>query len=152
MMTPRDYREKSLLRIFVSYFRPHWKLFLLDMACALGISLIDLTFPYVSRMCLNELIPQGQYRTFFLIILALLAAYLLRTGLQFVVTYWGHIFGVSVEADIRRDLFAHLQSLSFGFYDKNRTGHLMSRMTAELFDITELAHHGPEDQIGRAHV
>ena len=145
MMTPRDYREKSLLRIFVSYFRPHWKLFLLDMACALGISLIDLTFPYVSRMCLNELIPQGQYRTFFLIILALLAAYLLRTGLQFVVTYWGHIFGVSVEADIRRDLFAHLQSLSFGFYDKNRTGHLMSRMTAELFEITELAHHGPEN-------
>ena len=65
--------------------------------------------------------------------------------MQYIVTYWGHTFGVLVEADIRRDLFSHLQTLSFGFYDKNRTGHLMSRMTAELFDITELAHHGPED-------
>ena len=71
--------------------------------------------------------------------------YLLRALLQYVVCYWGHIFGVLVEADIRQDLFTHLQTLSFGFYDKNRTGHLMSRMTAELFDITELAHHGPED-------
>ena len=145
MMSPRDYREKSLRRIFLSYFGPHKKLFLLDMACALGISLIDLSFPFISRMCLNKLIPNGMYRTFFLVIAALLAAYLVRTGLQYVVTFWGHLFGVLVEADIRRDLFRHLQTLSFGFYDKNRTGHLMSRMTAELFEITELAHHGPED-------
>ncbi len=145
MMTPKDYREKSLLQVFISYFKPHKELFLLDMACALGISLIDLSFPSISRVCLNTLIPQGRYQTFFLVVAALLAAYLLRSGLQFVVTYWGHIFGVLVEADIRRDLFAHLQTLSFGFYDKNRTGHLMSRMTAELFEITELAHHGPED-------
>ncbi len=145
MMTPKDYREKSLLQVFISYFKPHKELFLLDMACALGISLIDLSFPSISRVCLNTLIPQGRYQTFFLVVAALLVAYLLRSGLQFVVTYWGHIFGVLVEADIRRDLFAHLQTLSFGFYDKNRTGHLMSRMTAELFEITELAHHGPED-------
>ena len=77
--------------------------------------------------------------------MVVVAAYLLRALLQYVVCYWGHIFGVLVEADIRQDLFTHLQTLSFGFYDKNRTGHLMSRMTAELFDITELAHHGPED-------
>ena len=92
-----------------------------------------------------ELIPESRYKAFFAVIAVLIAAYLLRAALQYVVCYWGHIFGVLVEADIRQDLFTHLQSLSFGFYDKNRTGHLMSRMTAELFDITELAHHGPED-------
>ena len=144
-MTTRNFHKQSLLSIFVSYFRPHMGLFLLDMACALMISLIDLAFPYVSRLCMYELIPDSRYQAFFSVIAILLAAYLLRAGLQYVVCYWGHTFGVLVEADIRKDLFSHLQTLSFGFYDKNRTGHLMSRMTAELFDITELAHHGPED-------
>ncbi len=144
-MSTRDFRNQSLLRIFLSYFRPHMGLFLLDMACALMISCVDLLFPFVSRICLNELIPESRYQAFFAVMAVMGAAYLLRAGLQYVVCYWGHTFGVLVEADIRQDLFAHLQSLSFGFYDKNRTGHLMSRMTAELFDITELAHHGPED-------
>ena len=144
-MTTRDFHKQSLLGIFLSYFRPHLGLFLLDMVCALAISLIDLAFPYVSRMCLYELIPDSRYRAFFTVAVLLVVAYLLRAGLQYVVCFWGHTFGVLVEADIRRDLFSHLQTLSFGFYDKNRTGHLMSRMTAELFDITELAHHGPED-------
>src|SRR5699024_5883632 len=108
-------------------------------------SLVDLGFPYLSRMCMYELIPEGRFQAFVAVILILLAAYLIRSVMQYIVTYWGHTFGVLVEADIRRDLFSHLQTLSFGFYDKNRTGHLMSRMTAELFDITELAHHGPED-------
>ena len=144
-MKKRDFQNQSLMRIFLSYFRPHLGLFTLDMACALLISLIDLTFPYVSRMWLYELIPESKYQAFFVVIALLLGAYLIRSCLQYVVCYWGHTFGVLVEADIRKDLFSHLQTLSFGFYDKNRTGHLMSRMTAELFDITELAHHGPED-------
>ena len=144
-MKTRDFHKQSLMSIFLSYFRPHLGLFLLDMACALAISLIDLAFPFISRLCLEELIPFGRYRTFFTVAAVLLGAYLLRSVLQYVVCFWGHTFGVLVEADIRRDLFGHLQALSFGFYDKNRTGHLMSRMTAELFDITELAHHGPED-------
>ena len=144
-MRTRDFHNQSLLSIFLSYFRPHMGLFVLDMACALMISCVDLLFPYVSRMCMYELIPESRYKAFFAVIAVLIAAYLLRAALQYVVCYWGHIFGVLVEADIRQDLFTHLQSLSFGFYDKNRTGHLMSRMTAELFDITELAHHGPED-------
>ena len=144
-MKTRDFHKQSLMSIFLSYFRPHLGLFLLDMACALAISLIDLAFPFISRLCLEELIPFGRYRTFFTVAAVLLGAYLLRSALQYVVCFWGHTFGVLVEADIRRDLFGHLQTLSFGFYDKNRTGHLMSRMTAELFDITELAHHGPED-------
>ncbi|MDE7242500.1 MAG: ABC transporter ATP-binding protein/permease [Oscillospiraceae bacterium] len=144
-MPARDFKHDSLIRIFFSYFRPHMGLFLLDMACALLMCVIDLSFPYVSRVCLYELIPQNLYHAFFTVIAVMIAAYFLRAGLQYIVCYWGHAFGVLVEADIRQDLFSHLQTLSFGFYDKNRTGHLMSRMTAELFDITELAHHGPED-------
>ena len=144
-MTTSDFQRKRPLGIFLSYFRPHIGLFVLDMACALCIALIDLAFPYVSRMCMYDLIPENRYQAFFAVIGILLAAYVVRSLLQYVVCYWGHTFGVLVEADIRRDLFSHLQTLSFGFYDKNRTGHLMSRMTAELFDITELAHHGPED-------
>ncbi|MCI9677784.1 MAG: ABC transporter ATP-binding protein [Oscillospiraceae bacterium] len=144
-MATRDFHRQSLLGIFVSYFRPHMKLFLMDMVCALTISIIDLSFPFVSRICMNELIPESRYTAFFTVIAILLLAYLLRSVMQYIVCYWGHTFGVLVEADIRKDLFTHLQTLSFGFYDKNRTGHLMSRMTAELFDITELAHHGPED-------
>ena len=144
-MRTRDFHKQSLLSIFVSYFRPHMKLFVLDMVCALMISLIDLSFPYVSRICMYELIPQSRFRAFAAVVAALLAAYLLRSVFQYIVTYWGHTFGVRVEADIRQDLFTHLQTLPFSFYDKNRTGHLMSRITAELFDITELAHHGPED-------
>ena len=144
-MTTRDYQTKSALRVFLSYFRPHWKLFLMDLCCAFLISIIDLAFPYVSRMCMERLLPERLYTTFFLIMGIFLALYFLRALLQYVVCYWGHTFGIRVEADIRRDLFTHIQTLSFGFYDKNRTGHLMSRMTGELFDITELAHHGPED-------
>ena len=144
-MRTRDFHNQSLLSIFLSYFKPHLNLFLLDMACALMISVVDLAFPYISRICMYELIPESKYQAFFAVVVVLIAAYLLRAGLQYIVCYWGHTFGVLVEADIRRDLFSHLQTLSFGFYDKNRTGHLMSRMTAELFDITELAHHGPED-------
>ena len=144
-MTTHDYHTKSALRVFLSYFRPHWKLFLMDLCCAFLISMIDLSFPYVSRMCMEKLLPERLYTTFFLIMGIFLAVYFLRALLQYVVCYWGHTFGIRVEADIRRDLFTHIQTLSFGFYDKNRTGHLMSRMTGELFDITELAQHGPED-------
>ncbi len=145
MLTTKDFQTKSALRIFLSYFRPHLRLFLLDMGCALAIALIDLAFPYVSRLCMYELLPNSLYQTFFAIMAIFLVLYLVRALLQYVVAYWGHTFGIRVEADIRRDLFTHLQTLSFRFYDHNRTGHLMSRMTAELFDITELAHHGPED-------
>ncbi len=144
-MTTKDLQNKSHIQIFLSYFKPHLGLFLLDMACALVIALIDLSFPYISRVCMTTLIPEGRYHTFFLVIAAMVAVYLVRSAFQYVICYWGHTFGVLVEADIRRDLFAHLQELPCSFYDKNRTGHLMSRMTAELFDITELAHHGPED-------
>ena len=137
--------KKGYVPIFLSYYRPHLKLFILDMACALGIALVDLAFPAASRRALNELLPQNLYGAFFAVMALLLAAYALRSVMYFIVTYWGHMMGVRIEADIRRDLFSHMQDLSFSFYDKNRTGQLMSRATNDLFEITELAHHGPED-------
>ncbi|MEY8259192.1 ABC transporter ATP-binding protein [Oscillospiraceae bacterium 50-60] len=144
-MTTREFQQKSTLQIFLSYFKPHRRLFLMDLGCALMISLIDLAFPYISRWCMYELLPKSAYQTFFAVMAVVLAAFVLRAALTYVICYWGHTFGILVEADIRRDLFRHMQELSFDYFDRNRTGQLMSRLTADLFDITELAHHGPED-------
>ncbi len=144
-MTAQEMRKSGHLKIFLSYYKPHMGLFLLDMACALGIAAVDLAFPYVSRLALNELLPKNLFGAFFAVMAVLLGAYLLRAGMQYIVTYFGHMMGVLIEADIRTDLFRHMQDLSFSFYDKNRTGQLMSRATNDLFEITELAHHGPED-------
>ena len=140
-----NYKKTHPLKIFLSYYGPHKHLFILDMTCALLICLIDLAFPYASREVVNDLLPNQEYRVFFIVIAIFVCAYIAKGFLYFTVSYWGHLFGVRVEADLRRDLYAHLESLSFSFYDKNRTGVLMSRVTNDLFEITELAHHGPED-------
>ena len=140
-----DYKKTHPLKIFLSYYAPHKHLFLLDMCCALIICLIDLSFPYLSRSALNTMIPAQQYRAFFTVVAIFCIAYVGKGLLYYVVSYWGHVFGVRVEADLRRDLYAHMEGLSFSFFDKNRTGVLMSRVTNDLFEITELAHHGPED-------
>ena len=144
-MTTKDYREKSPLLIFLGYFKNHKKLFALDVSCAVGIAAIDLAFPLITRNALYEMLPNQMYRTFFTIMAVVVLSYVLRSFLNYVVAYYGHTFGIRVEADIRKDLFAHMQELSFDFYDKNRTGKLMSRLTTDLFELTELAHHGPED-------
>ena len=147
MKNTQYYRQHSLLRIFLSYFRPHLGLFTLDIACATVASLIDLAFPLLSRYAINSMLPAGAFRLFFTVMGIMAAAYALRGFLYYVIGYWGHTFGIRVEADIRRDLFRHMQSLGYEFYDRNRTGQLMSRLTSDLFEITELAHHGPEDLI-----
>ena len=144
-MTTKDYQTRSPLRIFLSYFKPHRRLFALDMTCAFLIAVIDLAFPLVSRQAMYTWLPEKQFRVFFIVMAAVVVAYVLRSGLYFVVAYWGHTFGIRVEADIRRDLYHHMQELGFDFYDRNRTGQLMSRLTSDLFELTELAHHGPED-------
>lgn len=146
--TASDYRKKSVLGIFFSYFVPHKKLFAVDMLCAIIVAGVDLAFPLATRGAMENLLPYPElYQTFFILMGALVLAYLLRSFLQFIIAYWGHTFGIRVEADIRRDLFSHLQELGFDYYDRNRTGQLMSRLTSDLFDITELAHHGPEDLV-----
>lgn len=137
--------KMTLFDIFVHYCKAHRGLFFLDMCCAFAIALIDLIFPLVSRAAMYQWLPENKYRVFFVVMAIMAAAFVLRSFLYFVVGYWGHTFGIRVEADIRRDLFAHMQKLGFDFYDRNRTGILMSRLTSDLFEITELAHHGPED-------
>ena len=144
-MTTTDFQRKSPLMIFLSYFKNHKKLFAIDVSCAVGIAAIDLAFPLVTRSALYDMLPNQLYRTFFTVMAIVIASYVLRSVLNFTVAYLGHTFGIRVEADIRQDLFRHMQSLSFDFYDQNRTGKLMSRLTADLFELTELAHHGPED-------
>ena len=144
-MTTKDYQEKSPLVIFLSYFKNHKKLFAVDMLCAIIIAAIDLTFPLVTRSALYDMLPGKMYRTFFTVMIVVVCCYVLRSILQYIVAYYGHTFGIRVEADIRRDLFRHMQEMSFDFYDENRTGALMSRLTSDLFELTELAHHGPED-------
>lgn len=144
-MTSKDFQTRSQLSLFAHYYKPHIHLLLLDMVCALMIAVVDLVFPYVSRTAMRELLPQGLFQTFFAVMALMLLAYLCKGGMYFVVAYWGHLMGANMEADIRRDLFAHMQTLDFSFFDKNRTGQLISRFTGDLFEITELAHHGPED-------
>ena len=144
-MTTKDYQKKSPLLIFLSYFGNHKGLFAIDVTCAVLIAAIDLAFPLVTRSALYDMLPGQMYKTFFTVMIAVVCSYVLRSFLQFVVAYYGHTFGIRVEADIRKDLFRHMQEMSFDFYDQNRTGALMSRLTSDLFELTELAHHGPED-------
>lgn len=144
-MTTRDFQTRKPLSILLSYFEPHRGLFILDLVCATVVALIDLAFPLVTRRSMYDLLPNQQYQTFFLVMAAMMAAFLVRALLYYVIAYWGHTFGILVEADIRRDLFTHVQELDVSFFDHNRTGQLMSRLTSDLFEITELAHHGPED-------
>ena len=140
----KDYTQKPL-KIFMSYIAGHKKLFALDMSCALLVSVIDLVFPYVSRTSMNRLLPGKLFTLFFTVMALMVAAYLVKAGLYYIITVLGHRMGVLIEADMRRDVFNHMQDLSCSFYDKNRTGVLMSRITSDLFEITELAHHGPEN-------
>ena len=140
----KDY-SKHPLRIFAAYFGPHKKLFAIDMSCAILASVIDLVFPFVSRSCLQTYLPEGRFRVFFLVMGILALAYVLKALLYYVITVVGHRMGIRIEADMRQDVFNHIQELSFSFFDHNRTGALMSRVTNDLFDITELAHHGPEN-------
>ena len=133
-----------MVRTLLKYFKPHMRLFALDMFCAVAAA-VDLAFPVVSCHAMYDLLPENAYGAFFAVMLAVGVAYLLRAVCNYVMTYWGHTFGIRVEADIRADLFRHLQTLDFEFYDRTRTGSLMSRLTGDLFEITELSHHGPED-------
>ena len=144
-MKQKDFQNWSVMRIFLSYFGPHKKLFILDMCCAFLVAVVDLIYPLVSRSAMYDMLPNNAYKTFFVVMLIVVLAYVVRSLMHFVITYWGHTFGIRVEADIRQDLFEHLQTLGFDFFDRNRTGQLMSRLTSDLFEITELAHHGPED-------
>ena len=142
----KNYNDNPF-KIFISYIAGHKKLFAVDMLCALTVSVIDLVFPYVSRVSMNRLLPEKLFPAFFAVMGIMVLAYFFKAVLYYVITVVGHRMGVLVESDMRRDIFTHMQDLSCSFYDKNRTGMLMSRITSDLFEITELAHHGPENVI-----
>ena len=133
------------LKKFVSYYRPHWKLFLLDLISAFIISALDLVFPMATRIYINTLIPNKNIRLIIIFTVSLLILYVIRAAFQYIVDYWGHVLGVRIEYDMRKDLFEHIQTLSFKFFDNVKTGHIMSRIVNDLNNISELAHHGPED-------
>ena len=137
--------SKEMIKAFISYYKPHKKLFFIDIISAFLMAVIDLIFPMITRHILGDLIPQGAIGTLLIFAGLLLVMYLGHAALNYIVNYWGHIVGTRMEYDMRKDLFSHLQTLSFSFYDSNRTGKIMSRMINDLREISELAHHGPED-------
>lgn len=134
-----------MIKRFCSYYRPHMKLFIADMACALALAVCDLFYPMITRNMLGKYIPDSNVRLLLIWAAALVAIYLLKAALNYFVNYYGHIVGVRIQADMRREVFAHLQKLPLKYFDNNKTGTIMSRIINDLMDISELAHHGPED-------
>lgn len=134
-----------MIRRFFSYYRPHKKLFILDFTCAVLVGILELAFPLAVVWFTDSLIPTGDWHAIILVSVGLLSLYLISAFLQFVVNYWGHKLGINIETDMRQELFEHVHKQSFRFFDNTKTGHIMSRISNDLFDIGELAHHGPED-------
>jgi len=136
-----------MLKKFISYYKPHKKIFFLDMLASFFVSLIGIVYPIVTRTMLNDLIPERKYRLIIIFGVLLLALYALRMFLNYFIQYQGHMMGVKMQAQMRSDMFSHLEKLPFSYYDEHETGKIMSRMTNDLMDISELAHHGPENLI-----
>ncbi len=134
-----------MLKRFFAYYRPYKRLFLIDFSCAVIAGLLELGFPLVVNAFIDRLLPSGDWNIIIWACAGLLLLYILNTGLQYIVTYWGHMLGINIETDMRKKLFEHIQKLSFRFFDNTKIGHLISRLTNDLMEIGELAHHGPED-------
>ncbi|MFJ8457620.1 ABC transporter ATP-binding protein [Lysinibacillus xylanilyticus] len=134
-----------LLQRFFSYYKPYKGLFILDFSCAILAALIELAFPIVLNKVIDDILPNGELKWIIMASLLLLMLYIVNSIFDFIVSYWGHMLGINIETDMRREAFSHVQKLSFRYFDNNKTGHLVSRLTNDLMDIGELAHHGPED-------
>ena len=134
-----------MLKAFLAYYRPHRRLFLLDFGCAVVSGLLELGFPMAVKTFVDTLLPRHDWGLIWLAVIGLLVIYATAAGLNVVVTYWGHVLGIEIETEMRRQAFDHLQKLSFRFFDGQKTGHLVARVTKDLEEIGEVAHHGPED-------
>ena len=137
--------RQTMLRDFLAYYRPHRRLFVLDFSCAVVSGLLELGFPMVVSLFVDRLLPGQNWSLILAASLGLLLIYALNTGLMVVVNYWGHVLGINIETEMRRRAFDHLQKLSFSYFDKQKTGHLVARVTKDLEEVGEVAHHGPED-------
>ena len=146
--TKRSRKQTAgLLKRFIAYYKPHKKLFAMDMTAALLVAVIGVVYPIITRTMLNTLIPDRNYRMIVIFGITLLALYFIKMLLNYFIQYEGHMMGVYMQARMRTDMFAHLETLPYSFYDTHETGKIMSRMTNDLFEVSELAHHGPENII-----
>src|SRR5690625_5222780 len=134
-----------MMRIFLSYYKGHKRLFIIDFTCAVLVAILELAFPIAVQWFIDDLLPGNNWDLIVKVGILLAIVYFISTMLQFVVTYWGHKLGLNIETDMREDLFNHVQKQSFRFFDNTKTGKIMTRITTDLFEIGELAHHGPED-------
>src|SRR4051794_41602873 len=144
-MSGNESGTRQLLRRFFTYYQPHRKLFAMDFSCAVLTGVLELGFPMAVGLFIDRLLPGQNWRLILIAAAILLGVYLLNTGLMVVVNYWGHMLRINIETEMRRKSFDHLQKLSFRFYDNQKTGHLVARVTKDLEEIGEVAHHGPED-------
>lgn len=135
----------DMIKRFVRYYKPHKRLFMLDTACSLMVAVCDLFYPMIAKNITNVYVPNKELRLLLVWAGVLLGIYLIKAALNYIIQYWGHIVGVRIQGDMRRDMFRHLQKLPFSFFDENKTGAIMSRLVNDLFEVSELAHHGPED-------
>lgn len=135
----------QFVKEFSQFYKPHKKLFFIDMCCAFLVAVCNLLYPPIAQNIINDYVPNGLLRTMLIWAGVLLVLYFVKAGLNYVINYWGHIMGVRIQGDMRAKLFRHLQKLPFSYYDEHKTGTIMSRLINDLFDISELAHHGPED-------
>src|SRR5699024_10412532 len=131
-----------MIRRFFSYYKPHRRLFIIDFTSAIIVAILELAFPVAVQWFVDDLLPGVNWNLIIQVVIVLFLIYLLSTFLQYVVTYWGHKLGLNIETDMREDLFQHVQKQSYRFFDNTKTGHIMSRITNDLFEIGELAHHG----------
>ena len=138
-------RAMHLVKRFIAYYKPHRKLFAIDMACAFIVAVCDLFYPIIAGNIIDDYVPNQNLRMLLIWSGVLLGIYLLKAVLNYIIQYWGHVVGVRIQGDMRRDMFRHMQKLPFAFFDENKTGTLLSRMVNDLQDVSELAHHGPED-------
>lgn len=134
-----------MIKRFASYYKPHWKLFALDMLCAFIVSLCDLFYPMIAKDIINDYVPNQNLRLLIVWAIVLLGIYLVKAAMNFFIQYWGHIVGVRIQGDMRKEMFEHLQKLPFSYFDETKTGTIMSRIINDLMEVAELAHHGPED-------
>lgn len=134
-----------MFKKFCSYYKPHWKLFTIDLICAFIVAICNLVYPTLTRSIMNDYVPNKNLQALIIAAIVLLLIYVVKSLLNFVIQYWGHIVGVRIQGDMRKELFTHLEALPFSYFDENKTGTIMSRIINDLMDIAELAHHGPED-------
>ena len=137
--------QMKKIKRFFRYYKPYKKMFFFDLICSFTISVCNMFYPMIARNIMNDYVPNQNLRLLIVWAIVLAAIYALKSVLTFFVGYWGHVLGVKIQGDMRRDLFRHIETLSFSFFDENKTGNVMSRIVNDLFEVSELAHHGPED-------